>query len=76
MKASEFTLLTTKSRSPSLSKSPYAEPLLKLGWFKPQPNLLSEKVKSPLFLNTEFVTALEGIKSIKSVITSFPSLNI
>ena len=43
-----FTLFTIKSKSPSLSKSPYAAPLEKPSVFNPLFSLLN--VKFPLFM--------------------------
>ena len=47
MNAFSFTLFTTKSKSPSLSKSAYEAPLEKLGWSKPHDVVSFLKSRSP-----------------------------
>ena len=69
-----FTLFTIKSKSPSLSKSPYAAPLEKPAVFNPLFSLLN--VKFPLFMYAWFFTLFEGIISIsflKSTLLSITS---
>ena len=65
-----MTLLIIKSKSPSLSKSPYADPLEYVGMSKPNSFVEFSKDKFPIFLKAKFESGSVGIISINFVIGS------